>query len=744
MKKMTYKRCKATLVALACGAMLMPVAQAGTVSVHYGDLILGFYAPAGTTGGSQNLEVNLGPISGFHNAAQTAQLLSQLSKDDLSAIYGPGWITRTDLSWGAVATDDGLGGTGYPAGTLWATGGNCGNMPVPSNYSAQSQGTAAIQLMIAGGSAGKLNGATATSYSSSSANINNALPGSWSVQESDGGLGGFGFFGNIDNYEGSATVVSQLYEVQPDAATATYLGDLILNANGIYFQGAKVTHAVCTNLTLTAGSGCKATVLATDVGANSTGFCLGEDTFGTTNALSLGLGTSNVTFHVTDGFGSNDTCSATVTVVGAAPVVNKPSNITTNLTSGCTVVLNYTAPTASSACSTLAGSVSCVPSPTFAFTNGITTVICTVSDTQTPALTGSNSFTVTVSSSAPPTLSGQSGDISNSVGTCTSQYTASYTVTASGCNVGGIGANGSASASCTPAPGAFSVGTHPVSCVYTDAAGHAATPLNFNVVVTSSGAPAFSATSTISTTVPACSVSLAYTKPTASNCVTSVSVTCVPDVGATFYAGSNTTVNCKAVDAGNNTTNTTSFTVTVTSSAGASFTGVPATIVTNAAAGTSSVSVGYTKPSATDCTGSITVTCVPAPNATFNVGTSNVVCTAAGHANTTNFFVTVNGAGISGISQIVSGITTNTDPKMTTARINSLLSSLTIAGNDLNKYKTNTHTHVITTNVTAACAQLNAELIKAKVYFQLHLLSTNSYSALTNAVVAEQKVLGCK
>jgi len=616
-------------------------------------------------------------------------------------------------------------------------------MPVPSNYSAQSQGTAAIQLMIAGGSAGKLNGATATGYSSSSANINNALTGSWSVQESDGGLGGFGFFGNVDNYEGAATVVSQLYEVQPDAATPTYLGDLILNANGIYFQGAKVTHAVCTNLTVTAGSGCVATVLATQVGANSTGFCLGNDTFGTTNALTLGVGTSNVTFHVTDGWGSNDTCTATVTVVGAAPVVASRANITTNLTSGCTVVLNYVPPTASSACSTLAGSVSCVPSPTFAFTNGTTTVICTVSDTQSPSKTGSNSFTVTVSSSAPPTLSGQSGDISNSVGTCSSQYTASYTVTASGCNVGGIGANGSASASCTPAPGAFSVGTHAVSCVYTDAAGHAATPLNFNVVVTSSGAPAFSATSTISTTVPACSVSLAYTKPTASNCVTSVSVTCVPDVGATFYAGSNTTVNCKAVDAGNNTTNTTSFTVTVTSSAGAAF-GPVSPISTNAPVGQSSVVINYTKPTASDCNSTnLTVTCTPASGATFGLGTSNVVCSAAGHTNTVGFVVTVTGSGINGVKTIVQGFTPTTDPKLGAARLNSLLTSLTIAAADMNKYKTNAHTHVITTNVTAACAQLNAELIKAKVYFQMHLLSTNSYAVLTNAVAAQQLAIGC-
>ena len=186
----------------------------------------------------------------------------------------------------------------------------------------------------------------------------------------------------------------------------------------------------------------------------------------------------------------------------------------------------------------------------------------------------------------------------------------------------------------------------------------------------------------------------------------------------------------------------------VTSTAAPTLNNTPSNISTSvASASATSLVVTYTAPTASGCNTPGAVTCAPASGYAFPVGSTNVVCTVTDAANrsaTSSFTVTVSGQGINGIKSIVSGITTNSDPKMNTARINSLLSSLTIAANDLNKYKTNAHTHVITTNVTAACAQLNAELIKAKVYFQIHLLSTNTYAALTNAVSAQQKALGCK
>jgi len=121
---------------------------------------------------------------------------------------------------------------------------------------------------------------------------------------------------------------------------------------------------------------------------------------------------------------------------------------------------------------------------------------------------------------------------------------------------------------------------------------------------------------------------------------------------------------------------------------------------------------------------------------TITVPTSNITYTA--------FFVTTNGVGISGITQLVTGLSTNTTATLTKGRVNSLLGSLAIAQSDLSRIRTNTHTHVITTNIIAACAQLNGFLIKVKVYKQLNILSPTDAAALTAAATAERAALGCR
>ena len=96
---------------LACMALL--TATAGAITASVGDLILGFRASGGT-GSSLNLEVNLGPASGYSGLApNTSFVVSRLSVLDLVSTYGAGWDMRNDLSFGIV------GATGAsPAGTF--------------------------------------------------------------------------------------------------------------------------------------------------------------------------------------------------------------------------------------------------------------------------------------------------------------------------------------------------------------------------------------------------------------------------------------------------------------------------------------------------------------------------------------------------------------------------------------------------------------------------------------------------
>ena len=741
MKKMQLSRYKAALVAVASVALLTQAVQAATITPQMGDLILGFRATA-NPGQTVNLEVDLGPVSQFYNATPGQVIaLPILSTADISAQYGAGWVTRTDLFWGAVATTGRAAGTsdGHAVvDTLWATAPNCATAFLRKSSSAQGNASATIEAMIVAGSAGTLMGATSTANSTNSAVFaDSSVAGTWSKQESKTAGVSFGFFSpTVDNYEGTNIVVSQLYELQPTSSSGvkgTYLGDLILTASGLSFKAASPIALVCSNLTVQTGTNCTATVTAEEVGSQSTGYCLNLsiDASGP-----LSVGTTNVNLIGVDGSGASSTCTATIVVQAAAPTVASKANITTNLVSGCSAVVTYTTP-AGSGCATPVNVV-CTPASPATLAVGVHTVQCIATDAASK--TGTNSFTVTVTSSAAPTLT-STADVTNNPPTCAAANV-DYTLptVATGCNTP------MSPVVCTPASGSlFQLGSHPVSCSVTDALNHIGTS-SFNVVVISSANPTLSSTANITNAAAAgqCSAVVSYSLPTASGCNTPGTVVCTPAAG-TFNVGT-TTVSCSVTDALNHV-GTSSFTVTVTSG-NPTVVGTPGNITTNvASASATSLVVTYPTPTGSGCATPINVVCAPASGSTFSIGTTNVICTAtdaSSRTGTSSFTVTVSGQGINGVKTIVQGFTPTTDPKLGTARLNSLLTSLTIAAADMNKYKTNAHTHVITTNVTAACAQLNAELIKAKVYFQMHLLSTNSYSALTNAVAAQQTAIGCK
>lgn len=231
----TTRRC---LLALASVALLTLPVRAQTVSAHQGDLILGFRATGGT-GAGLNLEVDLGSISNFYNAAPDSTTpLPALVTQDLVDNYGAGWFTDPNLFWGAAATDGNAlpDPNGKLASTLWATGIQGGTVPLIGSAGLQA-GPATKIGGVYGGFVGSLNGATSTSNSSAATTIANSASGSWSSQET--GASSFGYFSPKIDGQVSSDRVLNLYELQPSSdfprPAANALGRLELTQNGVTF-----------------------------------------------------------------------------------------------------------------------------------------------------------------------------------------------------------------------------------------------------------------------------------------------------------------------------------------------------------------------------------------------------------------------------------------------------------------------------------------------------------------------------
>jgi HYR domain len=115
------------------------------------------------------------------------------------------------------------------------------------------------------------------------------------------------------------------------------------------------------------------------------------------------FGTTTVTCTATDASGNQATGSFTVTVQDPdAPVVTVPANMTLEANSAAGSVALF--PDPASAIDNADGPLlaDCVPSSGATFPIGVTTVTCSVTDSD--GNTGTNSFTVTVQDTTPPTL----------------------------------------------------------------------------------------------------------------------------------------------------------------------------------------------------------------------------------------------------------------------------------------------------------------------------------------------------
>ncbi len=230
---------KLCLLALAGVALLTSPVRAQTVTAVQGDLILGFRAGGGT-GAGLNLDVDLGSISNFYGATPGSQFsLPQLAVQDLVNTYGANWGSRTDLFWGAAATDGNAQAdpNGKLASTIWATGVPGNAVPSVGSSGLQQPAATKIGLLYQGG-VSSLNGATATANSSAAATVDNTQAGSWSIQETSGNS--FGFFSPKIDGQVSSQDTLNLYELQPSSTfprpAATDIGSLVLGSEGVSFE----------------------------------------------------------------------------------------------------------------------------------------------------------------------------------------------------------------------------------------------------------------------------------------------------------------------------------------------------------------------------------------------------------------------------------------------------------------------------------------------------------------------------
>jgi hypothetical protein len=207
--------------------------------------------------------------------------------------------------------------------------------------------------------------------------------------------------------------------------------------------------------------------------------------------------------------------------------------------------------------------------------------------------------------------------------------------------------DGAVAVTCTPVSGSlFALGATTVTCTAVDSFGNTATG-SFVVTVVDTTNPTLSGVPSsfqVEATGPS-GATATWTGPSASDLVDgSLAVTCQSAThltsGSTFPIGA-TLVTCSATDAHGNTA-TGTFTVTVSDTT-APVVGSHANLSAEAT-GASGAAVSYSNPTASDAVGVASMSCSPASDSTFALGTTTVTCTArdaANNAGSGTFTITV-------------------------------------------------------------------------------------------------------
>jgi hypothetical protein len=196
--------------------------------------------------------------------------------------------------------------------------------------------------------------------------------------------------------------------------------------------------------------------------------------------------------------------------------------------------------------------------------------------------------------------------------------------------------DGNVTVNCSKNSGAtFALGTTTVNCSATDRADNTASG-NFDVTVRDTTAPVIAPHGDVTAEATSSSGALVtYASPATSDAVDGAkTANCTPASGGQFPLG-DTTITCNATDAAGNQATSTTFKVTVRDTTAPTLDSHDD--LSEIATSSSGAVVNYTKPAAHDAvTANPTVTCTPAPGATFPIGTTTVSCTAKDAAGNTS------------------------------------------------------------------------------------------------------------
>jgi large repetitive protein len=348
------------------------------------------------------------------------------------------------------------------------------------------------------------------------------------------------------------------------------------------------------------------------------------------------VGVTTVTCSARDASGNESQAGFTVTLLlvdATPPVIAPQADLVIEATgpAGTTAVFSLTAQDAVDG----VRPVVCAPPSGSLFPLGTTLVSCSASDTR--GNTASAAFRVTVRDTTAPRLS-LPGSISV---TSTSRAGIPVTYSALASDLVDL----APIVTCQPGSGStFPIGSSTVNCSARDASGNTiAGSFTVTVTLVDTTPPVITAPSsfTLEATGPA-GARAAFSATAVDGLDGAVRVLCAPASGSTFPLGT-TAVTCTATDAHGNVASS-GFTVTVVDTTPPVLSSVPGPLTVEAT-GPAGAMVVYALPPATDLVaGAVPVLCVPAPGATFPLGTTTVTCTAAdaaGNSVTARFAVTV-------------------------------------------------------------------------------------------------------
>ena len=415
---------------------------------------------------------------------------------------------------------------------------------------------------------------------------------------------------------GTTTVTWTVTDGSGNSTTATQLVTVIDNVNPTITAPAAVT--------ATTNNGCTRTGLNLGTPVTADNCSVASVTNNAPTAFPIG--TTIVTWTVTDGSGKTATATQTVTINDVIfPTITAPAAITANTTTGCiaaNIVLGTPVTADNCSVATITNNAPAL------FPLGTTTVTWTVKDGSGNTTTATQ--TVTIVDIIYPTIVAPAAITVNTTTGCTAiGFSLGTPVTADNCSVATVTNN---------APTSFPIGTTTVTWTVTDGSGNSTTATQLVTVIDNVN-PTITAPSAVSAnTTNGCTASgiILGTPITADNCTVASVTNNAPSV---FPIGS-TTVTWTVTDGSGNSATATQV-VTVTDVTNPTITApVAITVTTNSGCEASGIALGLPI-TADNCTVASVTNNAPA---TFPIGTTTVTWTvtdASGNTSTATQTVTV-------------------------------------------------------------------------------------------------------